>query len=356
MQKFAFLLVHILGSLSLANASGFKIDAVRLSPRVAVFYGDPWDNAIVALATQKGIVVVDAPFSKTIASGFRQAIQAEFTGSDFAFLINTHEHHCHVDGNMAYADIPIIGHESLRREMLKTMNDSTWAAKLRGIGEREVAAVRGRILKADPKQLKNPAYVNYEAGWNLIQADLRGNLALVPPTITFDKEMTLHLGDLTVRLFYYGHAHGIADIVVSVPEENLILTAGIFYPTHVPALDRVTEEAAPAVIDNWFVVMRGLLDQANDSTRFLASHGRAGMNKGQCRQFVTYLEGVWSGVRSAKAEGKTLDQAKAEIPLSSFPEIAKLPNEELRGTEWENLDIHGHNIERLWMVLEGTNR
>jgi len=63
-------------------------------------------------------VVVDAPFTKTIAGAFREAIQAEFKRSDFAFLINTHEHECHIGGNEAYADIPIVGHASVRRLML----------------------------------------------------------------------------------------------------------------------------------------------------------------------------------------------------------------------------------------------
>lgn len=356
MKRLILFLALFLEVIPLAWGGAFKIEVLRLSPRVAVFYGDPWDNAIVAIATQKGIVVVDAPFSKTISEGFREAIQAEFKRTDFACLINTHEHHCHVNGNSAFADIPIIAHESLRRQMLKSQRDTKWAVELRDIGNREVADVRELILKADPKKINNPGFINYETGWNLIQADLRANPVLVPPTITFDKEMTLHLGDVAVKLIYYGHSHGIADTIVSLPEENLILTAGVFYPTHVPALNRVSEESTSAMIDNWFLVMHRLLKGADDATRFLASHGRAVMRKGQYEQFVAYLEGTWNRVQQARSKGKTLEQAKSEILLSDFPEIAKLPNEVLRGTEWENLNIHEHNIEHLWKVLDGTTR
>ena len=69
----------------------------------------------------------------------------------------------------------------------------------------------------------------------------------------------------------------------------------------------------PAVIDNWFVVMRRVLAEANEETKFLASHSRAVMKKGQYQDFVSYLEGVWSGVRRARSAGKTLDGAKAEV-------------------------------------------
>ena len=334
------------------KASDLGLEVVRLSPRVAVVYGGPWDNGIVAIATRKGIVVVDAPFSKRVAAAFREAIRTELKRDDLAYLVDTHEHVCHVGGNEAFADVPIVGHESLRREMLSMMADSGRPTKLCEMGNRQLALVRGYLEKADPKKLEGADWAAYEKGWRTMQEDLRASAALLPPTITFEKEMTLHLDDVDVRLDWYGHSHGVGDTVVTVPQENLVLTAGVFYPTKVPALDAVTEKATPAVVDNWAVVMRRVLAEANGETKFLASHSRAVMRKGQYEAFVSYVEGVWNGVKRARAAGKTLEQAKAEVPLSAFPAIAKLPNEELRGTEWENLDIHGHNVEHLWKVLE----
>jgi glyoxylase-like metal-dependent hydrolase (beta-lactamase superfamily II) len=330
----------------------FDITVKRLSPRIGVFYGDPWDNAIVAIATQKGIVVIDAPFSKTIAKGFRDAIQVEFKRNDFVHLVNTHDHVCHIGGNEAYADLPIVGHESLLREMLKLKNDPKRASNMRGIGERSLAGIREYLQKNDPQKLQGHGFANFERGWRIIQADYRDNPLLLPPTITFDREMTLHLGDVNVRLTYYGHAHGIADTIVSIPEENVILTAGIFEINSVPITGKVTEEATPAVLDNWFVVMHRLLNESNENTQFLPSHGRAAMKKDQIQQSVSYLEELWRKVRLAKASGKTLAEIKADIPLKNFPEIAKFPNEYLRGTEWEILDIHQQNIEHMWRALE----
>ena len=335
-----------------AGKNELGLEVVRLSPRVVVVYGDPWDNGIVAISTKKGIVVVDAPFSKTIGAAFREAIRAELKRSDFAFLVNTHEHVCHIGGNAAFADVPIVGHESLRDEVLSMTADPGRVPKLCEMADRQVARVRDYFTKRDPKKLESADWAVFERSWKTIQADARANPALVPPTITFEKEMTLHLDDVSVRLDFYGHAHGIADTIVRIPEENLVLTAGVFYPTKVPTVDVVAEKATPAGIDNWFVVMRDVLGEANGETRFLPSHGRAVMKKGQYEDYVSYLEGVWNGVKRARSIGRSLEQTKAELPLSSFPAVAKLPNEDLRGTEWENLDIHGHNIERLWKLLD----
>jgi glyoxylase-like metal-dependent hydrolase (beta-lactamase superfamily II) len=335
-----------------AGTNELGLEVVRLSPRVAVVYGDPWDNGIVAIATKKGIVVVDAPFSKTIGAAFREAIRAELKRSDFAWLVNTHEHVCHIGGNAAFADVPIVGHESLRDEVLSLTADPGRVPKLCEMADRQVARVRDYFTKRDPKKLESADWAVFERSWKTIQADARANPALVPPTITFERQMTLHLDDVSVRLDFYGRAHGVADTIVRVPEENLVLTAGVFYPTKVPTVDAVAEKATPAGIDNWFVVMRAVLSEANGETRFLPSHGRAVMKKSQYEDYVSYLEGVWNGVKRARSAGRTLEQAKAELPLKSFPAVAKLPNEDLRGTEWENLDIHGHNIERLWKVLD----
>ncbi len=335
-----------------AGKNELGLEVVRLSPRVMVVYGDPWDNGIVGIATKKGIVVVDAPFSKTIGAAFREAIRAELKRNDFAWLVNTHEHVCHIGGNAAFADVPIVGHESLRDEVLSLTADPGRVPKLCEMADRQVARVRDYFTKRDPKKLESADWAVFERSWKTIQADARANPALVPPTITFERQMTLHLDDVSVRLDFYGHAHGVADTIVRVPEENLVLTAGVFYPTKVPTVDAVAEKATPAGIDNWFVVMRAVLSEANGETRFLPSHGRAVMKRSQYEDYVSYLEGVWNGVKRARSGGRTLEQAKAELPLKSFPAVAKLPNEDLRGTEWENLDIHGHNIERLWKVLD----
>jgi glyoxylase-like metal-dependent hydrolase (beta-lactamase superfamily II) len=170
------------------------------------------------------------------------------------------------------------------------MADPKRATNWLKLSEKELTQARERQLKADPKKLEDPGFAHIEKSWKLIQADYRANPVLVPPTITFDREMTLYLGDITARLVYYGCAHGGADIIVSIPEENIVLTGGIFYPTHVPMLSRAAEQATPEVVDNWFTVMHAVLNEANENTRFLPSHDRGIMKKEQCAQFISYLE------------------------------------------------------------------
>ena len=336
-----------------AATNEFGLDVLRVSPRVAVVYGDPWNNAILALASSKGLVVVDSSWSKSVALGFRQAIATEFKRSDFIYLINSHEHDDHIGGNAAYADLPIIGHESVRRAMLKMPVDPTKQARWRDFSAAsEIAKMREYYAKNYPAYLDTPSYAGCVKCFEAIDRDFHAGVDLPPPTITFDRHLTLNLGDLTVRLVYFGGFHSVADTIISVPEENLVMVGQLFFPQRIPvASGSLADTTTPAMVDNWFVVLRAVLDESNENTRFMSCSQRQFMHKGEVEQFLGYLDRLWTGVRRAKVEGKTLEQARAALPLKDFPMYAQLSNDSLLGTEWEIRDIQQHNVDFFWKVL-----
>ena len=72
----------------------------RISDRVAVFTEkSSINNNVIAIQTQKGIVVIDAMCSPITAQRVRELIIQEFNRSDFAYLINTHHDFDHSWGN-----------------------------------------------------------------------------------------------------------------------------------------------------------------------------------------------------------------------------------------------------------------
>ena len=176
----------------------------RLSPRTAVLNAGPWDNAVVAIATQKGIVVVDSGFSKTIAKVHREAIRAEFKRSDFAFLINSHEHADHMFGDSAYSDIPLAGSEALRAAILRMKSDPSIIARFMEWPGKYLAWLRQYRLKTNPKKLEEEKVAQIERFWNAVEADNPAGADLILPAITFDHRMTLNLGDVSVPLFSFG--------------------------------------------------------------------------------------------------------------------------------------------------------
>jgi glyoxylase-like metal-dependent hydrolase (beta-lactamase superfamily II) len=329
----------------------------RLSPRTAVFNAGPWDNAVVAIATQKGIVVVDSGFSKTIAKAHREAIQAEFKRSDFAFLINTHEHADHMFGDSAYSDIPLIGSEALRAAILKMKADPAIVARFMEWPEKNLGFLRQYLAKNNPKALESQQFAQVERFWKAVEIDNPAGADLILPAITFDHRMTLNLGDVSAGLFSFELFHSMADILISVPEENLVLTEAVFSPGRLPHVistdsneERVTAEMLTAeIVNNWIAVLHEVLNHADEKTQFLGCHGRAIMNKAQCAHEAAYLEKLWSEVRRTKAAGKTLEQAQAALGRAeSFAEFADLGDVLNAGTPDEVPSIHRRNIESLW--------
>ncbi len=313
----------------------------RLSPRAAVFNVGPWDNTYLAVATRKGIVVIDSGFSKTVAQAVRAAIQAEFKRNDFAFLINSHEHSDHTFGNSAYSDIPIVGSDLLRAAILGFKSNPKTIADRLAIPEQSLAAIH-----KDPPT-KDAEVAEGERFWKTVQADYASGIDFAPPTLTFDRRMTLNLDDVSVHLFSYGHWHSSGDTIISVPEEGRVRLGAILYSGHLPIVNgpyAPKEALRAAFMNNWIAVLNEVMAQADEKTRFISCHGWTIMSKAQCAPQVAYLEKLWNEVRRAKAAGRTLDQTKQALPRAErFAEVAALSD-----TADGLPKIHEHNIEVLW--------
>jgi glyoxylase-like metal-dependent hydrolase (beta-lactamase superfamily II) len=329
------------------TASDLGITVRRLSPRAAVVQGGPWNNSYLAIATKKGIVVVDSGFSKTVARAVREAIQAEFDRSDFAYLILSHEHSDHVFGNGAYSDIPIVGSDLIRAAILRMEADPASVSERLAIPKESLARMRQESLK-DPKLADDPKVAQGERFWNVVQADYAAGVDYLPPTITFDRRMSLDLGDVSVHLFSLGHWHSAADTIVSVPEEGLVRLGAVFYGDHLPVVKNpyAKEPFTAAIMDNWIAVLNEVVSQADEKTQFVSCHGWELLAKAQVAPQVAYLDKLWSEVRHAKSAGQTLEQAKAALqPARAFPGVAGLAN-----ADFQMKNIHEHNVEALWSV------
>jgi len=91
----------------------------RLSEKVITVWTSDYMQtiAVVALATEKGMVVIETSLSRTNDARIRRVIEKAFGRDDFKYLINTHYHHDHTSGNQIYSDATIIAHKNLPKGM-----------------------------------------------------------------------------------------------------------------------------------------------------------------------------------------------------------------------------------------------
>jgi alkyl sulfatase BDS1-like metallo-beta-lactamase superfamily hydrolase len=76
------------------------INVVRISDRVIVVRtGINFFDAVTAIATEKGIVMLDAGFTPQMTERYKKIIAKELGRNDFKYLINTHSHLDHTYRN-----------------------------------------------------------------------------------------------------------------------------------------------------------------------------------------------------------------------------------------------------------------
>ncbi len=336
---------------------GVPVHVRRLSDRaIVVTLGDyAWANQTVALASKRGLVVVDTQASRTAGRLVKAAIEKAFNRSDFAYVINTHQHYDHTNGNPLYSGVPVIGHQACATGMRED------AAAMPETLARLVRARQGfqEELKAlDPKSEKAGANREYVELFGAIVDEARNGHVPAYPTVTFSDAMALHLGDLTVRLYSLPAGHTPGDLVVHVPEESLLCVGDMIAEGWLPVLDARARPDPNDLLSKW----RTLLEQAAGAGLVIMGHG---FSKGGSEatpttlSFATltwryaYLRKLWDGVCGAKAAGRSLDETKTDLAIErAFPDL-KDKRRAITGRDGAPADAHVQNIEMLWRA---TNR
>jgi glyoxylase-like metal-dependent hydrolase (beta-lactamase superfamily II) len=159
-----------------------------------------WFDVNVSLVRgSDGLLVVDTHASAVAAREVIEDVRALGAGEVVA-VVNTHEHFDHTFGNgvfrAAYGAIPVHAHE--------VAADNTVAA-----GER-IKAVYG-----EPDNVADPHREEVQA------------TEIVPADTTFSSAVALDLGDRMVELVHPGRGHTGGDLVVRVPDADVLLAGDL---------------------------------------------------------------------------------------------------------------------------------
>ncbi len=159
----------------------------------------------------------------------------EITDKPIKYIINTHFHHDHSDGNRAFGKkgIPIISHQNAKKRMM------------------EDAELYGGILEFI-KDFVQPKYEKNEL-----------------PVITYDSKMTLTEGNEEIELYNFGSAHTDGDSVVVFKNHNIIHTGDAFVRYGYPYVDLNNGGSIKGLID----LLSSLELLCDDKTIIMPGHG-----------------------------------------------------------------------------------
>jgi glyoxylase-like metal-dependent hydrolase (beta-lactamase superfamily II) len=195
-----------------------------------------------------------------------RAMARQLSGGDVQFLINTHEHPDHTDGNKSFGDLGviIIAHEDVRRVLM---------AGQRGGPPAPAAAVP--VL-----------------------------------TIPDGGEMTLHFDGETVHIMHLTPAHSPSNLMVYFEQSNVMHIGDFFSPERYPVV-------AGGTVAGFIEDDEKILAMSDANTRFIPGNGVATGRDG-LESYLAMVKTVKARVARLIAQGKSQEEVIAAKPTAEF--------------------------------------
>jgi cyclase len=300
MRKSAIMVAVLLsGFVSIVHSqddrSKIHIEVTRVAGNVYLLVGE--GGNIAASIGEDGIVIVDDQYAPS-AEKIQSALKG-ISDKPIRFVINTHYHVDHTDGNEYFQkQAPIIAHDNVRK-------------RLENGGE-----------------AGNLGSLKFEA-----KPQVKGAL----PILTFDHDVTIHLNgeDIQVRHLQNGHTDG--DSIVYFPKSNVVHMGDDFLRIGFPFVDLTAGGSVRGLI----AALEEVIPTLPPDVKVIPGHGVVS-NLDDVRTFVKMLKETRAVVDQGVKQGKTLDQLKHEKILDPWKDWSG---------EWITSDIY---LETLYNDIVGN--
>ncbi len=289
-----------------------------------------------------GVLVVDATYLPSRAAA-DIAIIRTLTSLPVRYLVNTHWHYDHINGNATYkAAFPgliIVSQTETRR--LIAVNGERYARSVVAAGSasrQELAKRKDAVRAGTPARAALDDVANRERELQ----ELAG-LRIPLPTLTFEHALTLYLGNKDVRLHHWGAANTPGDVAIYVPGDS-ILFAGDLLVSPVP----YAFNSSPV---GWIDALRAM--EGLPVKRVVPGHGSVEPDLAYTRQVRALLEYVVSNVHRLAAEGKTVEETRKALNLEAFRQQF-VGSDSSRQATWDDSIIRAL-IDRAWQSARGAH-
>jgi glyoxylase-like metal-dependent hydrolase (beta-lactamase superfamily II) len=258
------------------------------------------------------LLVVDTHSKPSAVAALVAQIRKELTPKPVRYVVNTHFHYDHTQGNPEYrkqfSKLDIVASEATKNLMVELAEK-----RLRESLEKVPASIAGAEEKAArARTAEERAYYTEEARqYKSYLAEMKDwHVAL--PTITFADSYVMKDKAGEIHLSFHGRAHTASDIVVVSPGRK-VMAAGDLVHGSVPTISDGYPREWPATLDAVSKL---------DFTYVAPGHGPVQKDRGRIRNMRNYLEELTARVADGKKAGKTLAEVQKSIPAQSLKSLA----------------------------------
>jgi cyclase len=278
----------------------------------------------VAIVGDRDVLVVDTGTSPAAARAFQEDLKA-ITTKPVRYVVNTHFHYDHTDGNQVYAGkADIIAHDYVKTAM-QTMDvlhtEPYLTSQLTNVPKRIQDLQKQVVAERDParKTALQQQLAAAQHGWEEIK-----EIKPTPPNVTYSTKKVIDLGGREVQLLFLGRGHTNGDTVVYLPKEKIVCSGDL--------MESQVAYMGNAQFDEWITTLDAL--KKLDFTTDLPGHGAPFTDKGLITSFQGYLRDLIRQGAELRKQGLSADQAAQKVDLTAyrnaFPQIQG-PGAEVRG-------------------------
>ena len=274
-----------IGTVSLAVVAAqdaMEIEVEQLQDNLYVLRGQGGGGNTAVFIRSDGVVVVDTKnpgWGDPILTQIR-----ELTDKPVTTLINTHSHHDHVSGNVAFAEtVQVVTHENTKANM--------------------------EVMRPYTGRTTPPA--------NVFRASNGHGL----PTTTFSDRMSLGSGDDQVDLYYFGRGHTGGDAWIAFPALRTLHAGDVFLGQRVPFLDAANGGSGVDIPDT----LQGAHDNIEGIDTIITGHSSQ-MTWADLNEWAAFNRDFLQMVRDGRAAGQSVDDIAAAWSLPAAYAHYDAPN------------------------------
>jgi len=268
------------------------------------------------------VLVVDAHSKPSAAAGLVAQIKEQITARPVRYLVDTHFHWDHTQGNAGYRkafgkDLKIISSAATRQleaELVEARLRESLDPHGHPFSSQPHIPV---LLDAARRQLSAAGSAEEKARLaerirqlEAFEREMR-NFTPVLPTVTFGKTYVIRNKAHDLHVEFHGRAHTAGDVVVYCPQKRVVATGDMALGT-LPFLGDSFPREWPKTIDSVAKL---------DFDRVCGGHGTVGSKQRMISQ-RNYIAELAERVEKGKQAGLTLAEIQQSMPLASIKAFA----------------------------------